>query len=480
MNFANLGIAMGAGVDEYHRQLDSNLKQTQEARAAEQFEWQKTQQERQRRIQGEQDALMKEFADLDNYYKGAAGIADDQLGEYIKSGMDKYNNHPLYKNGMFANVTNVDGRPMIVHGNMAKLGGVQMMPVDRKTLDEGYNHMRGMLMERLAATDPALYQQRFDKDRDFGQKGREIAVKERGNEIEYEFKRPGGTYHTIHQEDNVSKERVSAANNAASIKAHQISAGPGYARVNMERELIQNNRAVAQKYAPLFEQAQLALDNAYSSKDQNLIRAAEQNANMLQMRMRNEIESKNPSGQGLQLRMQSQSGGGGGKLSEMTPADAASLDAQIAERASLKAKVDPNYAKLLKQDPVAAKNTAANELAAEYAQRGVFIKGLRPPEAGAAAQRSMQIYGPAGGQGVQPPLVAIPMRDPSLDFMAGQGGMRFGSNGLPVADTARTVEDPYVAMLREAVAGRQAASPFTADVSYGTMNPNLGIPRNLR
>jgi hypothetical protein len=181
----------------------------------------------------------------------------------------------------------------------------------------------------------------------------------------------------------------------------------------------------------------------------------------------------------LQLKMQSQSGSGG-KLSEMTPADAAALDAQIAERASLKAQVDPNYAKLLKQDPVAAKNTAASELAAEYAQRGVFIKGLRPPEAGVAPQRSMQIYGPAGGQGVQPPLVAIPMRDPSLDFMAGQGGMRFGSNGLPVADTARTVEDPYVAMLREAVAGRQAASPFTADVSYGTMNPNLGIPRNLR
>ena len=177
MNFANLGIAMGAGVDEYHKQLDSNLKQTQEARAAEQFEWQKAQQERQRRIQGEQDALMKEFADLDNYYKGAAGVADDQLGEYIKSGMDKYNNHPLYKNGMFANVTNVDGRPMIVHGNMAKLGGVQMMPVDRKTLDEGYNHMRSMLMERLAATDPALYQQRFDKDRDFGVKTEEVGLK---------------------------------------------------------------------------------------------------------------------------------------------------------------------------------------------------------------------------------------------------------------------------------------------------------------
>ncbi len=174
----NLGVALGAAADEFNNQRRMAREDARDKREEEQFGWAREEQARKKRIGDEADAIMKEFNDLDTYYRGAEKIGDDQLGEYIKTGISRYNENPLYKNGMFANVSMVDGKPMIVHGNMAKLGGVQMMPVDRDTLRQGYESMRGMLMERLARTSPEAYQQHFYKERDFNLKGREVGAKE--------------------------------------------------------------------------------------------------------------------------------------------------------------------------------------------------------------------------------------------------------------------------------------------------------------
>lgn len=83
MNFGNLGVALGAGVDEYHRQQEESRKQTAEERAALQFKQQQEQYARQLKQQQAMDAVNAKYAGYrEALKKGDYSFADGLIGEY--------------------------------------------------------------------------------------------------------------------------------------------------------------------------------------------------------------------------------------------------------------------------------------------------------------------------------------------------------------------------------------------------------------
>lgn len=182
LDMSNLGIALGAGVDEWHRQQEELRQEQRAARDDEQFAWQRDQYARQKaaydrsqQLQSQRDALLKEYADHDAYVAGLDNVPDEQLGEYIKQGITKYNTSPLFKNGYFANATVLNGQPVIVHGDMARKSS-EIIPITRKGIKAGAAHMSDMLRRQLAMISPEDWQNYDTQERQTGLERDKIGV----------------------------------------------------------------------------------------------------------------------------------------------------------------------------------------------------------------------------------------------------------------------------------------------------------------
>ena len=182
LDMSNLGIALGAGVDEWHRQKDELRQDQRAARDDEQFAWQRDQYARQKaaydrsqQLQSQRDALLKEYADHDAYVAGLDNVPDEQLGEYIKQGITKYNTSPLFKNGYFANATVLNGQPVIVHGDMARKSS-EIIPITRDGVKAGATHMSDMLRKQLAMLSPEDFQTYTAQERQVGLERDKIGI----------------------------------------------------------------------------------------------------------------------------------------------------------------------------------------------------------------------------------------------------------------------------------------------------------------
>lgn len=191
MGFGNLGIALGSGVDEYNNQRklareDETLamQKAAEARQAEQFGWQRDDQKRKSEIQQRQDAVMRAAQANAGFLRELDSLPDDKLGEFTGRVSQHYNQDPAWANGMYANMTTVEGKPYVVHGNMAKLGGVQMIPVTRDGIRGALGQMNDDLQRRLALAGGAeTYMPYASEQQKLALQGREVGAKERSNEI---------------------------------------------------------------------------------------------------------------------------------------------------------------------------------------------------------------------------------------------------------------------------------------------------------
>lgn len=182
LDMSNLGIALGAGVDEWHRQQEELRQEQRAARDDEQFAWQRDQYARQKaaydrsqQLQSQRDALLKEYADHDAYVAGLDNVPDEQLGEYIKQGITKYNTSPLFKNGYFANATVLNGQPVIVHGDMARKSS-EIIPITRDGVKAGAAHMSDMLRRQLAMISPEDWQNYDTQERQVGLERDKIGI----------------------------------------------------------------------------------------------------------------------------------------------------------------------------------------------------------------------------------------------------------------------------------------------------------------
>ena len=191
MGFGNLGIALGSGVDEYNNQRKLAredeilaMQKAAEARQAEQFGWQRDDQKRKSEIQQRQDAVMRAAQANAGFLQELDSLPDDKLGEFTGRVSQHYNQDPAWANGMYANLTNVEGKPYVVHGNMAKLGGVQMIPVTREGIRGALGQMNDDLQRRLALAGGAETYLPYASDQQkLALQGREVGAKERSNEI---------------------------------------------------------------------------------------------------------------------------------------------------------------------------------------------------------------------------------------------------------------------------------------------------------
>lgn len=177
MNFGNLGVALGAGVDEWHKQQEESRKQTAEERAALQFQQQQEQYARQQKIRADRDALIKEYQDFDGYLKGMDGVADDKLADYVRQGVTRYNTNPYYKNGLFGQVVEHKGAPHIAHGSFQDQN-LEYIPVTREHAKQVGAAMQQMLRERLAMVDSDKMEGFLDHREKMGLEGRKVGADE--------------------------------------------------------------------------------------------------------------------------------------------------------------------------------------------------------------------------------------------------------------------------------------------------------------
>lgn len=175
--FQNLGIALGSGVDEWHRQQEESRKQTAEERAALQFKQQQEQYTRQQKIRDTRDKLIKEYQDFDGYLKGMDGVADDKLADYVRQGVTRYNTNPYYKNGLFGQVVEHKGAPHIAHGSFQDQN-LEYIPVTREHAKQAGAAMQQMLREQLAMVDSDKMEGFLDHREKMGLEGRKVGAEE--------------------------------------------------------------------------------------------------------------------------------------------------------------------------------------------------------------------------------------------------------------------------------------------------------------
>ena len=185
IDFSNMGVALGAGVDEWHRQQAEARAQQRAEQEQEQFGWQRQQYEQQRQQYEQQQALRaKKQAALDalnahqEYAAELDNTPDDKLGDYVQRGITQYNTNPYFKNGFFAKLTTVNGQPVVVHEN-GVTRKAEHLPLSRDMIRQGLGVMDGMLRRHLTSMTPEDYLAESDHQDARGLKTRELAVLER-------------------------------------------------------------------------------------------------------------------------------------------------------------------------------------------------------------------------------------------------------------------------------------------------------------
>ncbi|HNF62079.1 MAG TPA: hypothetical protein PKZ20_10150 [Rhodocyclaceae bacterium] len=185
IDFSNMGVALGAGVDEWHRQQAEARAQQRAEQEQEQFGWQRQQYEQQRQQYEQQQAIRaKKQAALDafnahqEYAAELDNTPDDKLGDYVQRGITQYNTNPYFKNGFFAKLTTVNGQPVVVHED-GVTRKAEHLPLSRDMIRQGLGVMDGMLRRHLTSMTPEDYLAESDRQDARGLKIRELAVHER-------------------------------------------------------------------------------------------------------------------------------------------------------------------------------------------------------------------------------------------------------------------------------------------------------------
>jgi ATPase subunit of ABC transporter with duplicated ATPase domains len=168
-----LGVAVGAGVDEYTRQRalqdqrnaraedvawrqaraaeEDNRWAATDARSAAMHGIQMDQLNRQQKQQKARDALMDAARQLDAFGGEIAKLDPNAPVpmELIERASKFYNEHPTMQNGMQASIQQIDGRPMMVHGVPGR-SDAQILPITKDTLMAGSKEAGNLLIRNLA------------------------------------------------------------------------------------------------------------------------------------------------------------------------------------------------------------------------------------------------------------------------------------------------------------------------------------------
>ena len=173
MNFGNLGIAMGAGVDEMHKQRATDREDAQAQRQAQEWAQKQEQYARQQKQQLAMDNLTSKYAGYrEKAAKGDHSFLDELGGEYNKNQGAWADGQEVYKQstpqGEMAHFVGADGKV------------ARSMPINQQTVSQMLNDA---YMAELKYTSPEMFQSGYYKDREHGLKTQELGVKQEGNTI---------------------------------------------------------------------------------------------------------------------------------------------------------------------------------------------------------------------------------------------------------------------------------------------------------
>lgn len=444
MDFSNLGVALGAGVDEYNNQRRMAREDAREKRDAEQFGmqkeqfgWQRDDQKRKSEIQQRQDALMRAAQANAGFLQELDSLPDDKLGEFTGRVLQHYNQDPAWANGMYANLTNVEGKPYVVHGNMAKLGGVQMIPVTRDGIRGALGQMNDDLRRRLALTSPEGYAAYADKQDELG-------IKRDANAIEREYKGRNGVMDRRYGESN----ELGWFNARNSDKYHMGELD--LRRLQLQQQAAQH--AEAQRMGRMGQPVTM-----YEGDTPVLVTPV--------MNRDGSVSHVKSPFNGLQYTPKSSGAKGGGAMPQMTVADYAKLEELADARASLLARDPANK----NQKPTFLRDVAKEQILSEMGY-GTSVKGVQGRGAPGALGNPYAANATARGASPYPeeaPMSADAWTEPDLSALytptrgVAPGGF-YGSR-------------PAAPVVQEAAPRPNAFYP-----SGGVGLVDLGIPRRQR
>lgn len=370
MNFGNLGIALGAGVDEWNNQRKMARDDAAESRAAETFKQQQEQYLRQKEMQAAQDAIMKKYAAYeDPISKGDYSFAPELLGKYNA-------NDGAFSDGHYA-IMQSTPNGQVVHfagPNGQVVRSVDLNPQSARQL------VQDAMMSELMFTSPELARSQYNANRDYSLKQGELGVKQDSNNI-----------HRAHYE----RSDATTAQHYADWAAHQR------AQLALQQgELSLKQRALnASAAASSFGQTQYL-----NGQDGGVVAVTP-------VRNKNGTVSYPATplaGVGLTPKMSGEKPTR--QLTEMSIADAQALSDHVNQATAMRAKADANFAKLLKADPAAARQQVISGLSDQYNELGVRVRGLGLPQAPQSTEMKM----PPGYGAAQPPESAPPVRQQGL------------------------------------------------------------------
>lgn len=168
MNFGNLGVALGAGVDEWHKQQEESRKQTAEERAALQFQQQQEQYARQQKQQQAMDAVNAKYAGYrEALKKGDYSFADGLIGEYNA-------NQGAWADGLTVQGQSTpQGKVLNFVGQDGKVA--RSVPVNAQSLSQMLDDAH---MTEMKYASPEGFQNAYYKDRTHGLDLRKVGAEE--------------------------------------------------------------------------------------------------------------------------------------------------------------------------------------------------------------------------------------------------------------------------------------------------------------
>lgn len=235
--FQNLGIALGAGVDETHRLMEEARRDAAEKRAVEEFGWK-------REETADKLDRMRRINDINKKY--AALYADPSTG--ASALLQRYNGQQGdYADGRTAAIQSVPGGHMATFfdGDGNRVG---QQAYSNQALRGELNRLH---MAELAGVDPSFLQHSVAS----GQKDQELATQRFKVDSDDRF-------------HNQTWANAQKDHNATTLQAARISAGPGWANAGLHRDEFNQRmqdrdsvRELATKAAALQQYVQYAVEN---------------------------------------------------------------------------------------------------------------------------------------------------------------------------------------------------------------------------
>lgn len=296
MGFGNLGIALGAAANQMNIDRDAKLREDQfalqkaaEARAQGDYD-------RQKGIDERIEAVNTRFAGINQMVN-----AGDIHGA-TKALSDYHTNSGYLGDSRSQFAIGADGSPQVVFDD-----GKQST-VHAVTPQMLQDHLKGAYQHALlVAGDPRQAFQNMTALENLGLKRAEIAVHQDKNQVA----REGNQIHDRYYQGVLNKPVYQTGGNGQILQFNPQgglvgtfgSPRPDHTGAAMAQTnaILKSNGELNAKYAPLFEQAEKDVADAYKTGDPQAIRAAQAKAIMVNNSYQREMATKNPSAGGLRL-----------------------------------------------------------------------------------------------------------------------------------------------------------------------------------